>query len=193
MPNPTYSRRLRRWRTACIASLLAAAGALADEPPQPLPGGSGVNPALVQTLAPLLADWIARSRDAAITEGVREIPSAVRAVLAGYVPEATLERVRWRTGGGGGMSLQQNVFAFGDVPAITLDYVIVFADEKAALEDPKLWAHELKHVMQFEQWGLAQFAVRYLTNDGAVEQEAADYRWEFMKLRGLTPPPAPPR
>ena len=122
-----------------------------------------------------------------------EIPAAIRSALAGYVPDATLDRVRWRVGGGGELSLQQNVFAFGDVPAITLDYVIVFSDEKAALEDPKLWAHELKHVMQFADWGVTGFATRYLRDYEAVEKEAADYRWEFMKLKGLTPPPAPVR
>jgi hypothetical protein len=152
-----------------------------------------MNPALIQALTPILADWIARSRDAALQQGVAEIPEAIRGSLAGYVPDETLRRVRWRTGGAGEMSLQQNVFAFGDVPAVTLDFVVVFADEKAALEDPKLWAHELKHVMQFSEWGIGGFATRYLRDYEGVEKEAADYRWEFMKLRGLTPPPAPVR
>jgi hypothetical protein len=88
------------------------------------------------------------------------------------------------------MSIQQNVFAFGDVPAVTLDYVIVFSDEKAALADPKLWAHELKHVMQFAEWGVAGFAMRYLRDYEGVEGEAAEYRWQFMKLKGLVPPPS---
>jgi len=150
---------------------------------------AALNPAVAATLTPLLADWIGRSRDAAIQQGVAEIPQAIRATLVGYVPDAVLSRVRWRTGGGGVISLQQNVFAFGEVPAITLDYVIVFAEEKAALEDPKLWAHELKHVMQFEEWGVDGFATRYLIDNAAIETEAAEYRWQFMKLRGLTPPP----
>jgi hypothetical protein len=137
----------------------------------------------------VLADWIARSRDAALRQGVAEIPPTIRTALEGYVPDATLNRVRWRTGGAGEMSVQQNVFAFGDAPAVTLDYVIVFADEKPALEDPKLWAHELKHVMQFQEWGVAGFATRYLRDYEAVESEAAEYRWQFMKLKGLTPPP----
>jgi hypothetical protein len=175
-----------------VALLLSVAGAVADEPP-PAAAPSALNPALIQALTPVLADWISRSREAAIRQGVHEIPASIRRALAGYVPESTLSRVRWRTGGGNEMSLQQNVFAFGHVPAITLDFVVVFADENTALEDPKLWAHELKHVMQFEDWGVAEFAARYLRDYEAVEKEAADYRWEFMKLRGLTPPPAPVR
>ena len=111
-------------------------------------------------------------------------------MLAGYVPDSVLDRARWRTGGAGDMSIQQNVFAFGEAEAITLDYVIVFAEEKAALEDPKLWAHELKHVMQFGEWGVAGFATRYLRDYDAIENEAAEYRWQFMKLKGLVPPPS---
>jgi hypothetical protein len=164
--------------------------ASADELPELPAAPSGLSPAVVQTLTPVLADWIARSRDAALRQGVAEIPPSIRATLADYVPDATLDRVRWRIGGAGDMSIQQNVFAFGDVPAVTLDYVIVFSDEKAALEDPKLWAHELKHVMQFAEWGVGGFAMRYLRDYEAVEGEAAEYRWQFMKLKGLIPPPS---
>ncbi len=189
-PSPSTRAPLHRRLLALLIAAFAATAVLADEPTEEAPV-SDLSLAVVQGLTPVLADWIVRSRDAAIHEGVMEIPAAIRSVLAGYVPDATLNRVRWRVGGGGGLSLQQNVFAFGDTPAITLDYVIVFSDEKAALEDPKLWAHELKHVMQFADWGVMGFATHYLRDDGAVEMEAADYRWEFMKLRGLTPPPAP--
>jgi Domain of unknown function (DUF4157) len=194
IPSPLTRAPLHPPLLALLVAAFVATAALADEKtaqePEP---ASDLNPAVVQGLTPVLADWIVRSRNAAIQEGVMEIPAAIRSALAGYVPDATLNRVRWRTGGGGGLSLQQNVFAFGETPAITLDYVIVFSDEKAALEDPKLWAHELKHVMQFADWGVMGFATHYLRDDGAVEMEAADYRWEFMKLRGLTPPPAPVR
>jgi hypothetical protein len=192
-----------RLRSRSAATLLVALAATtvsavsadepADEPPQPVSRGTALNPAFVNTLAPILADWIVRSRDAAIAQGVAEIPAPIRGALAGYVPEETLARVRWRTGGAGEMSVQQQVFAYGDVPAVTLDYVVVFSAEKAALEDPKLWAHELKHVMQFADWGVGGFATRYLRDYEAVEKEAADYRWEFMKRNGLTPPPAPVR
>jgi hypothetical protein len=44
--------------------------------------------------------------------------------------------------------------------------------------------------MQFADWGVAGFAKRYLENYEAVESEAADYRWEWMKRKGLTPPPS---
>jgi Domain of unknown function (DUF4157) len=201
LPNPALSRSgvglvrafsssFFRGRTWLLATLVFVGLARADDLPEVPRRASGLSPAVVQTLAPVLADWITRSRDAAVQQGVAEIPPNIRAMLAGYVPDAILDRVRWRTGGADGMSIQQNVFAFGEAPAVTLDYVIVFAEEKAALEDPKLWAHELRHVMQFNDWGVAGFATRYLRDYEAVEGEAAEYRWQFMKLKGLIPPPS---
>ena len=147
---------------------------------------------LMTALAPLLTRWIESSRDAALEQGVEKIPKMIRASLEGYVPNATLDRVRWRAGSGSYFSLQENAFLFQDAQAITLDYVIVFADENQARNDPKLWAHELRHVMQFEEWGVEGFATRYLADSIAVEDVASEYRWQFMKLRGLVPAPSVP-
>jgi hypothetical protein len=141
----------------------------------------------METLTPLLAEWIVASRDAAIAEGVQPIPPQVRAALHGYVPETVLDRVRWRENGSDDFTLQQNVIQFGDVPAVTLDHVIVFKSRDDALSDPKLWAHEIKHVMQFAAWGVSGFAARYLRDYEAVEFEAAEFRWQFMKEAGLIP------
>ena len=79
-----------------------------------------------------------------------------------------------------------------EAPAITLDYVVVFAERGAGLNDPKLWAHEIKHVMQFAEWGVSGFAARYLRDYSAVEQEAFDFRWQWMKAKNLIPVPAQP-
>ena len=156
----------------------------AERPPQ-------LSPFIVESLAPLLAGLISSERNAVIAQGVEPIPSAIRAALEGYVPDETLDRVRWREGGTE-LSLPQNVIRFGHVDAMTLDDVIAFADGRAALEDPKLWAHELKHVMQFAEWGVGGFAARYLSDYEAVEAEAAEFRWEFMKQAGLIPEVPPP-
>jgi hypothetical protein len=146
-------------------------------------------PLLADTLAPVLAEWIVDSRDAAVARGVEPIPASVREMLEGYVPDEILERVRWREGGSA-FTLPQSAFMLDDAPAITLDYVIVFADREAALHDPKLWAHEIKHVMQFAQWGVGEFAVRYLRDYQAVEKEAWDFRWQWMKDKNLIPVPS---
>jgi hypothetical protein len=41
--------------------------------------------------------------------------------------------------------------------------------------------------MQFEEWGIEGFATRYLADSTAVEDVATEYRWQFMKLKGLVP------
>jgi hypothetical protein len=178
-----------RGRAALSIALCAAATvALGQNQPEPAP--QPLSPLVVEALAPLLASWIASERDAAKAQGVEPIPATIRAALKGYVPAPILDRVRWREGASE-LSMPQNVIRFGDVPAVTLDDVIVFQERRAALEDPTLWAHELKHVMQFAEWGIDSFATRYLSDSGGVEQEAWDFRWEFMKQAGLIPEATP--
>ena len=118
-------------------------------------GQQAEDSASISALTPILRDWIIQSRDEAIADGVRRIPTTVRSILSGYVPDAVLDRVRWRVGGGGQLSLQQNSFYFAGTPAVTLDYVIVFKERTEALDDHELWLHELKHVIQFMEWGLS--------------------------------------
>jgi hypothetical protein len=177
--------------SAAAAIVLTAAGAVGSHVRAQAPAGAGQTTALMaQALTPVLTAWIEQSRDAAIAQGVEPIPDAMRAALEGYVPDEVLDRVRWRNGGSGEASLQQQLFRFEYSPAVTLDHVVVFEDRDAALNDPKLWAHELMHVMQYGEWGVPGFASRYLTNYAAVEREAVEYRWQYMKLKGLVPVPA---
>jgi uncharacterized protein DUF4157 len=173
---------------AALTLFVRVAGADPTDGAQPAPPSSS----FMTAMAPLLARWIEGSRDAALEQGVEKIPKSIRASLEGYVPDATLDRARWRTRGGGDLSLQESAFLLKDAQAITLDYVIVFANEDEARNDPKLWAHELRHVMQFEDWGIEGFATRYLADSAAVEDVASEYRWQFMKLRGLVPAPSVP-
>jgi hypothetical protein len=174
--------------TSLVIGLCAAVAALGQDRPQPAP--LPLSPFGAEALAPLLASWIALERDAAKEQGVEPIPAAIRAVLEGYVPERVLDRVRWREGASE-LSMPQNVIRFGHASAVTLDDVIVFQTGTTAVEDPKFWAHEIKHVMQFEEWGVEGFATRYLSDYEAVENEAQEFRWQFMKQAGLIPQVAP--
>jgi hypothetical protein len=142
---------------------------------------SGLNPMLKGAAAPVLATLIEDSREQAVAQGVEPIPEAIRAEIGDYVPAEILDRVRWCVACGGPFSLQHNTFLLGSAPAITLDYVVVFQSGEDALGDPSLWVHELKHVMQYRDWGVDGFAVRYVDDYEAVESEAAEYRWEWMK------------
>ena len=143
-----------------------------------------LDPLFVKAAAPVVAGLIADSRDAAVEQGVERIPDAIRAQLEGYVPAEVLDVARWCTECGGELSLQQATFRLGLSPAITLDYVIVFQSRDDALTDPALWVHELKHVMQFRDWGITRFATRYLEDYAGVEREAAEFRWEWVVLTG---------
>lgn len=175
----------RSWRSALCGAVMAlgASGAAA--------AGSAENWApLRDAAAPLLGAWIAASKRDALVHGVERVPPQIARALAGYVPERTLDVVRWCSDGcGSTLSLQSTSFRSGLTPAITLEDVIVFADRQAALNDPALWVHELKHVQQFRAWGVDGFARRYLEDYEAVEAPAAEYRWRWMKLTGRVPKP----
>lgn len=136
--------------------------------------------------AAMLSEWIVASRDTALASGTQVIPEAVREALAGFVPDAILDKVRWQQVPESAVTLQ-TLFYLGHTPAITLDYVIVFESGSDAAADPKLWAHELLHVIQYERWGVAGFAQRYVDNYSAVEQEAWEFRWQWMKRTGRVP------
>ncbi len=143
------------------------------------------DPVYLQVGIPLLRDWIVQSRNEAIASGVRTIPSAVRSALSEFVPGEILDRVRWRVGGGGQLSLQQNSFYFADTSAVTLDYVIVFREQTDPLDNLELWVHELWHVIQFTEWGIEEFAARYLRDYEEIESDAARYRWQWVFREGV--------
>lgn len=178
-------------RTLPLLTLLGALASIGASAAPPAPPDIPLDletDTLTVMAVQVLAGAIGESREAAIHEGVAPIPRAVRAALAGYVPDAVLERARWRVGGGSRLSLQRNLIGFGYTPAVTLDHVIVF-ETAAHARDPKLWVHELRHVEQFMQWGVAGFAGRYVANYNALESDAAEYRWTWMKLTGRVPAP----
>lgn len=143
-----------------------------------------LEPAVRAAAAPAVAALIAASRDDALARGVEPIPAAIRSEIGDYVPSDVLDAVRWCSACGGELSLQTGTFRLGLAPAITLDHVVVFADREAALTDPALWIHELRHVMQFRDWGVDGFAARYVADYAAVEREAAEFRWEWVQRTG---------
>lgn len=168
-----------------LGPLASAAGDLAAA----ARGGiDAVDPAVRESLEPALAAWIDDSRDAAVALGVERIPPEMRAALQGHVPHEILERVRWRVDDTR-LTVQQSLFQMGYAPAITLDDVILFASPADAT-DPKLWAHELYHVIQYRDWGVDGFAARYLADHAAVERDAWEFRWQFMKATDRIPPPS---
>lgn len=169
-------------RRALLRSALALSATLLCLPLAPAHSQEtfGFDPEAVQVLqeqavalaGQLLHNAILQSRQEALRAGVWPMPAAIRAQLRGYYPDDLLDRVRYRVGGGSDQSLQLNVIRYGDQAAITLGEVVVFAREADARTHAELWAHELWHVRQTQDWGLEAFAQRYARDYRAVESEA---------------------
>lgn len=143
-------------------------------------GFKALDPALRNLLAPVLTTLITDARDLAIESGVEKIPIEIREALIDFVPHDILEDVRWR--------VDNNPLSMGHVSAIAFDHVILFFDADDAF-DPKLWAHEIFHVMQYREWGVDGFVTRYLGDRAAVERDAWDFRWQWMEATNRVPSP----
>lgn len=144
-----------------------------------------VNETLVQSTAPLLQELIARSRDNALNAGVEHIPPEIRRNLQGFIRDSVLDAARYRVRGGGDLSLQANSIRYGEANAITLDYVIVFKELNDALYNPTLWAHELTHVQQYQDWGLRDFSIRYVRSYPSVESPAYEAETRYAAWVGV--------
>jgi hypothetical protein len=122
-----------------------------------------------------LAEAIEHSRERALVSS-RPMPERVRRALAPYFDPRILEKVRYTTdwSASDDLTLYRLVMANENVQAVTLHDIIVFR-EKRSVEDLFLWSHELKHVDQYDRWGVRRFASYYLTDHQRVEKEADDH------------------
>ena len=119
-----------------------------------------------------LRDWIVQSRHRLLASGVEPIPLHIRAELEPYFDFAVLDSVRFKVGDPVELNMAHALMQNPDVSAVTLVDVIVFRDAAEARDDVALWAHELKHVEQYRQLGVDQFAARYARDYRALEAPA---------------------
>jgi len=127
----------------------------------------------VQRMATLaLQNWIQQSRDRLMAGGVEPIPLHIRSQLEPYFDLAVLESAQYRVGDEVVLNAGNTLLRNPDVNAVTLIDVIVFRHEEDARDNVALWAHELKHVEQYLDWGVAEFARRYTQDFRAVERPA---------------------
>ncbi len=136
-----------------------------------------LTPALQQAAVSLLSASVGQLRDDALKRGTQPMPPAVRALFIGWIAPEILDAVRWRVDGET-PSLAGGILGLRDTPAMTADHVIVFADQSSVTK-PLLWAHELHHVVQFSEWGIEGFAVRYLTGYSAIEHAANEFAFAW--------------
>ena len=145
--------------------------AVIPEVMQSLP--EGVREAVLDATAPLLAAAIRESRNQAIDRGVSPIPPRIRSTLQPYFPTAILDKARWTTAAG--ISLDGALANWFNMEgAITLGEVIAFSGGVQAQEDVEVWAHELTHVIQYEQLGIEKFAFEYSYDFTDLEDQARD-------------------
>lgn len=154
-----------------------------------------------QTGAPVLEQWLIASRNTALAGGTSPIPPHIRQQLQGFgsFDNDLLNRVRFKVGDSGVANLANLGITYWHADAITLIDVIVFSDPQG-VNDPGLWAHELQHVKQFRDWGVRDFAIRYLRDpihernpvEGEARQVAQAFQqWRQAQFQQPQPYPAP--
>ncbi|WP_083528502.1 DUF4157 domain-containing protein [Hyphomicrobium sp. CS1BSMeth3] len=141
--------------------------------------------------SPAFEAWLNRSR-ADASRGSMPIPPHIRQQLAGFYSDAILNRARFKIGDPGVFNLANLSIRYGSAAAVTLIDVIVFKNHNDAYYNPTLWAHELKHVEQFANWGTRDFTIRYLRSWNSVENEAYDAQNRFAARAQQQPAPWPP-
>lgn len=151
--------------------------------------------AQAQSGAPAFQAWLQESRNTARNGGSSPIPGHIRSQVAGFFDEGLLNSVRYKVGDGGVFNLANLSIQYGGAGAVTLIDTIVFTNGSDASSNVVLWVHELKHVQQFRNWGVRDFAIRYLRSWNGVEGEAYAAQDQFTQWRNSqassTPPQAP--
>lgn len=147
---------------------------------------------------PALEQWIIQSRNNAMN-GAIPMPPIIRQALQGWYSDDLMNLVRFKVGDGGELNLANNSMRFGHATAVTLIDVIVFRGPAEA-SNAALWAHEMKHVQQYQEWGVHSFAVQYMRSWNGIENPAyaveAEYNQNpgprfqnFSQSPGYYPPP----
>ncbi|UVE16924.1 DUF4157 domain-containing protein [Pseudomonas sp. LS44] len=136
---------------------------------------------MTQVAAPVLQQWLVQSRDSAALEGTQAIPLNIKIQLEKYYSLEVLESVRYKVGDNSEMSAARTMLQNPDITAVTLIDIIVFRTEDDALNNVALWAHELKHVQQYQEWGVQEFAIRYTRDFSAVEAPGYEIQREIAK------------
>lgn len=150
--------------------------------------GSGMPTDVTRIAAPALALWLSQSRVEAATSGTQPIPNDIREQLLRWYPPSVLDAALYKVGDNGELSAASAMMQNPDIGAVTLIDIIVFRTADAAEKNVALWAHELKHVQQYQEWGVDGFAQRYTQDFNGVEAPAYEIQTTVSRvLRGLDP------
>ncbi|MGF6694401.1 DUF4157 domain-containing protein [Pseudomonas sp. D(2018)] len=161
----------------CVVTCFCAPGAPGDMAP--------LLESVNQVAATSLQQWIVQSRSNMLATQLQPIPLHIRAQLEPYYDLRVLDTARYKVGVDAEMNAANTLMQNPDVEAVTLVDVIVFRNEDDAQNNIALWAHELHHVKQYLDWGVADFARRYTRDFNAVEAPA--YKIQGEVARALKP------
>lgn len=143
-----------------------------------------VGQAMLNPAAPALATAIRFSRGQALNRGTQPVPHHVRSALSPYFPPHILEKAKWTTADGVSIDgLLSNWL--NQEGAVTLNEIVAFSSSNLA-SDIGLWAHELTHVLQYDQMGVETFAFQYTVDWGGLEQQARDNANRIMSSLNST-------
>ncbi|KAB0503056.1 eCIS core domain-containing protein [Pseudomonas moorei] len=132
----------------------------------PVPDG------VVQIAAPALALWLTQARTEAAKAGTQPIPPNIREKLLRWYDPGVLDAARYTVSDSEQLNAANAMLQNPDVGAVTLIDIILFRDAQDAEQNFALWAHELKHVQQYQEWGVDGFAQRYTQDFNVVEAPA---------------------
>ncbi|MGG7648266.1 eCIS core domain-containing protein [Pseudomonas sp. ES4] len=135
-----------------------------------------------QIAAPALAMWLTQARADAASAGIQSIPPHIREQLLRWYDPSVLDAARYKVSDNGQFNAATAMLQNPDVGAVTLIDIILFRDAQTAEQDIALWAHELKHVQQYQEWGVEGFAQRYTQDFNAVEAPAYAIQAEVRQL-----------
>jgi len=128
-----------------------------------------------------LAFALRQARDEATASGSQPIPLHIRAQLEPWYDFAVLDAARYRVGDEQQISAANAMLQNPDVNAVTLIDTIIFRHASDAEDNVALWAHELKHVQQYQELGVEEFARRYTRNYDELEGPAYTIEAEVGK------------
>lgn len=125
-----------------------------------------------QVLAEVYEAAIHESKKSARSTTLKPIPPFIREKLTGYFTPELLDRVRYTTRWSDWASIQKYALEFNGMAAIVFDDIVVFKEENDALNNLRLWAHELEHVKQYQKLGIDGFAQMYMYKQSTIESNA---------------------
>lgn len=122
-----------------------------------------------------------QARDEATANGTQPIPLHIRAQLEPWYDFAVLDAARYRVGNEQQISAANALLQNPDVNAVTLIDTVIFRRPGDAEDNVALWAHELKHVQQYQELGVEGFAQQYTRDYQALEGPAYEIEAKVAK------------